>query len=111
MSGLAPQIPCVVDGETRNGKINYTDVLDSGELLTGTPTLTEITTSDLTFANVAISTGDLTILGNTVITAQAVQFKVTGMLAGVLYTVEVSSGTDSTPAQTLKSKIKFQGVD
>lgn len=111
MSGFAPQIPCVVDGETRNGKIDYTDVLDAGELLSGIPTLTEKITSDLTFANQAVSTGELTILDNTVITGQAVQFKVTGSLADVLYTVEVSVATNSTPAQTLKRKIRFQGVD
>ena len=37
--------------------VEFTDHLDSGELLTGTPTVEEITTTDLTLANKALNTG------------------------------------------------------
>lgn len=88
-------------GETRNAAVDYTAKLESGELLTGTPTVAEVTTSDLTISNAAVSTGSLTILGDTVATGAAVQFKVvaTSDLSG-LYTVSVTVGTDATPAQT-----------
>ena len=88
-------------GETRAFAVNYTDKLESGELLTGTPTIVEVTTSDLTLANKAVSTGSLTILGDTVATGAAVQWTVAaGSGLSGEYTIRVTVGTDATPAQT-----------
>lgn len=96
-------------GEIRNVAIDYTDSLDSGELLTGTPTVTEVGTSDLTIDNKAVSTGSLTILGNTVATGAAVQFRVTATsgLSGV-YAIRTTVSTDASPAQTLVADYKLQ---
>ena len=88
--------------------INCTDYLDSGELLTGTPTITEITTSDLTFANQAVSTTALTIDGATVAIGMAIQFKVSGQQAGKKYKVKYSCGTDATPARTVVRGLMFE---
>src|SRR5512146_2018090 len=99
----APQRCVVKVGEVRNVSVDFTDVLDSGELLTGTPTVSEATTTDLTFANKAVNTAALTINGRAVAIGAAVQFKVSGQLAaGSPYTITVTATTTATPAQTLK---------
>ena len=87
--------------EERLVSVSLAGKLDSGELLTGTPTIVEVTTSDLTLANKAVSTAQLTISGRTVAIGQAVQFKVSGGTAGTTYTIRITVTTDSTPAQTL----------
>lgn len=102
MPQVAEQRGTMSAGGTRNVAIDFTDELDSGELLTGTPTIVEVTTSDLTLANKVVSTGSLTILGNTVATGAAVQFSVAAgsSLLGT-YRIRITCGTDATVAQTL----------
>lgn len=107
MSGEAPQVPCLIYGEVRNGKFSFANKLDTGELLTGTPTITEISTTDLTLASVAVSTGELTINGVAVAAGEAVTFKVTGFAANKQYRLLFECGTDSTPAQTLRAIGRF----
>lgn len=107
MSAEAPQIPCFINGETRNGKASFSNRLDTGESLSGTPTLTEIGTTHLTFANVARSTTGLTINGISVTSGHAVTFKVTGFQANMQYRALIECATDSTPAQTLRGIIRF----
>ena len=102
MSAEAPQIPCVLDGETRNGKASFANKLDSGELLTGSPTITELGTTDLTIANAAVSTAALTINGVSVDTGEAITFKASGFVANKIYRLLLQCGTDSSPAQTLR---------
>jgi len=101
MPTIASQRGEMSAGGTRNVAIDYTDKLDSGELLTGTPTIVEVTTNDLTLSNKVVSTGSLTILGATVAAGAAVQFKVvagSGLLG--TYTIRVTVSTDATVAQT-----------
>lgn len=102
MPQVAEQRGTMSAGDTRNVAVDFTDELDSGELLTGTPTVVEVTTTDLTLGNKAVSTGSLTILGNTVATGAAVQFNVIAgsSLLGE-YRIRITAGTDSSPAQTL----------
>lgn len=97
------QRPKISAGATEIIKIDFTDQLDSGsdELLTGTPTVTEVTTSDLTLANKMVSTITMTILDREVAAGMAVTFKVTGQKAGTQYQFRVSVGTTSSPARTL----------
>ena len=87
------QRPTISVGDVDLVGINYTDWLDGAETLTGTPTVTEITTSALTFANIAVSTTALTILGETVAIGCAVVFKVSGQAQYTTYRVRVSVGT------------------
>lgn len=96
----APQRQIKTASEVRNVAVSFAEVLDSGELLTGTPTILEVTTT-LTLGNKAVSTGSLTINGNTVIAGEALQFNVAGGSANVDYNIQMACATDSTPAQTV----------
>ena len=88
--------------EVRNGVVSFIGILDSGELLTGTPTASA-SPSGLTFANVAVNTTTRTLDdGTSVLTGQGVQFKVSGGTAGTKYQITVQATTDSTPAQTVE---------
>ena len=102
MSATAQQLPSKTVSEEANGSISYVGKLDEGELLTGTPTIDAVT--GLTFSNIAVNIIELQINGKTVPIGMAVQFKVTGGVAGVTYTIPVSCGTNSTPAQTRRGK-------
>jgi hypothetical protein len=103
---LAPQQQSKTVSEIRNVAVSFSGKLDTGELLTGSPTITisdpSVSPEDMTISNGIVSTGDLTINGVTVPTGEAVQFKVTGgTVANSPYTIQISCGTDATPAQTL----------
>lgn len=94
------QRPVVSAGDVEMVGIDYTDWLDSGELLTGTPTVAEVTTTDLTLSNKAVNSTAVTILGTSVAVGKAVQFKMSGQSAGKTYRVRVTVSTDATPART-----------
>ena len=106
----APQMRVQGASETRNLVVKFTPVLEEDELLSGTPTITETGTSDLTISNKAISTSALTISGSTAIAATAVQCTVTGGTAGKLYDIKIVIGTNGSPAQTFARHIlvKFE---
>lgn len=102
----APQRQPASVGSTRNVAVSFSGQLDDGELLTGTPTITEGTTTDLTINNKAVSSAALTINGITVPIGEAVQCSVSGFVsANYPYTINISVTTDATPAQTLIGKI------
>lgn len=109
MSHTANQRYDVPVGSVRNVAVSFAGLLDSGELLTGTPTITEVSTSDLTITNKVISTAILTINDISVPIAEAVQFSFSGQLVDVKYTIKISIGTDATPAQTLIGQVRFDG--
>lgn len=104
MTSLAPQRQTMSADETRLVSIDFTDKLDSGELLTGTVTVTVDPTGP-TLSNKAVSATALTINGRSVIAGQAVQFKITGVTAGETYTCTASVATDSTPAETVTGAV------
>lgn len=106
----AIQLNCQAEGETRLHAISFVGKLDSGELLTGTPTITEVTNSYLTITNKAVNTAVLTINGNSVAIGQAVQCLITGVQDGITHEVKIVVGTDSTPAQTLVGVIRIEGI-
>ena len=97
----AEQIQSKTANEVRNLAVDFTDKLDSGEALTGTPTVTS-SPSGLTIASVEANAGTLTILGTTVAIGRAVTCSVSGGSAGTRYTLTVQCGTDATVAQTLE---------
>ncbi len=104
---VAPEEPVLAVGETNNMSVSLADVLDEGELLTGTPTIVEITTTDLTFANQRVNTEVLIMGDHIVAIGKAVQFKMSGQLvANSPYTVKITVSTDADPAQ-----IKVRGID
>lgn len=97
-----PQVRDKTANEVRNCVLSLIETLDSGELLTGTPTATA-SPSGLTFASVAVNSTTRTLDdGTTVLAGQGVQFKVSGGTAGTKYKITVQAGTTSTPAQTLE---------
>ena len=104
MGATAQQVPSKTESEVVNGAVSFVDVLDKGERLTGTPTIDAVT--DLTFANILVSTVILIINNNSVPAGMAVQFSVSGGLAATgTYTIPVVCGTDSIPAQTRRGKL------
>jgi len=105
----APERPVLVPGETRLFSVSYDDALDSGESLTGTPTVEEQTTTDLTITNETVSDTALTIKDKSVPAGRAVQFLVSGQLiANSPYTIKITCSTDSSPAQTLIRFVAFK---
>ena len=90
----------VSTGDIELAALDFTDQLDPGELLTGTPTVAEQTTSDLTLADKAVNTATVDVLGRTVTIGMAVQFSFKGGTAGTSYTIQVTVSTDATPART-----------
>lgn len=107
-ANTAPQRPVVAVGETRNVSVSFVDLLDSGEVLTGTPTIVEVTTTDLTISNKRVSTTATTINGETVAIGKAVQFKVSGQLTtNSPYTIKITVGTDASPAQTFVKYVRL----
>lgn len=108
----ASQRPPAATGDTRNCACSFAAQLDSGESLTGTPTVVEQTTTDLTIASKAVNTAVLTINGTSVAIGAAVQFKVSGMkTTGSPYTIKVTVSTNATPAQTLVRYFVFTCKD
>lgn len=116
MSHTAPQRPSVPEGSVRNFIVTFSIPLDSGELLTGTPTVVDSSPNspeELTITNKVVNTAILTLDngdGSTtsVPIGEAVQFSVSGMLAATgSYTINITVGTDATPAQTLPGKVIF----
>ena len=108
---LAPQRNTKTVSEVRNVAVSFSGKLDSGELLTGTPTVTEVDPSSpqaLTFSNIAINTAILTINDIPTPIGEAVQFKVSGGVANAVYVIKIMCGTDSTPAQTLYGTITLR---
>jgi len=91
--------------EHRISSVDFGGKLDSGELLTGSPTVTEVTTTDLVITNAQVSTGILTINGSSVPVGEAVQFKVDYASAEVRkkYIVKVVCGTDA--GQTVAGQV------
>ena len=104
MSHTAPQRNDVAAGETRNFAVSFSGKLDSGEILTGTPTVIDDAAPSpevLTIGNVVINTSILTINDVSVPIGEAVQFSASGFVSGDDYKFKISVATDATPAQAL----------
>lgn len=105
------QVPLVSVGDTELCAIDYTDWLDSGETLTGTPTVVEVTTSALTLASKAVNSAAVVILGETVAIGKAVLFKVSGQQASVTYRIRVTvSTTGGTVARTVVRDVLLECI-
>lgn len=96
----APQIHTKHPDSTQNASVSFDGLLEDGETLTGTPTVTA-TPSGLTIDNARVSTTELTIDGSIVAIGRAVQFRVAGGTSGTRYEIVVTSDTTSSPVQTL----------
>ena len=113
----APETADASVGGVLLGSVSYAGTLDSGELLTGTVTIIEVTSADgavvsgdLTISNAAVNTAALVINNKSVAIGQAVQYKVIGQQAGESYILRIVVATDSSPAQTLRKWVHLRGV-
>lgn len=97
--------------EVRNVAVDMKGKLDTGELLTGTPTVVEEVTTALTLSSKVVNTTQLVINGRTVAIGEAVQFRVSGGLANQTYSIRVTVTTTSTPAQTLVENLHLSVVE
>ena len=104
----APQVQTTDVGEVRLVSVDLRGKLDSGELLTGTPTITEAGSSDLTLSNKSVNTTAKVIRGSTVPIGMAVTFKALGWVAGATYRIKISVATDATPPQTLVEHVTIK---
>ena len=100
MPKTAKQTQVISEGATELGAVDFGPWLDSGEKLTGTPTVAEVTTTDLTINTVAVSTSPLTILDEGVSIGEAVQWLVSGQQSSTSYRLRVTATTDASPART-----------
>ena len=81
---------------------DFTPLLRSGELLTGSPAVVETGgTSDLTISNVGLNDSTVSVNGSDCVANAGIQFLVAGGNTATKYVVKMSCGTDATPAQTL----------
>ncbi len=104
---IAQEIPTFAVGEVNNVTVSFVGVLEKDELLTGVPTVVELSTSDLTISNQSVN-GAVVQMGDHIIpVGKAVQFKCLGQTGTTQYTIKVTALTDSTPAQTKVRGVKF----
>lgn len=103
----APQHHSISTNETRVISVDFKGKLDSGELLTGTPTVAEVNTGDLTITNAQVSTTSLVINDRTVAIGEAVLFTVaadgSGLNIGDEYMIDIICGTDA--SQTIDGRV------
>lgn len=102
-------LPPISEGAKRNVAIDFTADLNDDELLTGTVTVTENTTTDLTIANKQVNVAIIDINGVDVAVGKAVMFSVdaANAVAGQLYILDLSVATDSTPAERLDYQLEL----
>lgn len=108
MTKILPGLRTVSSDAVEVVAIDESFELDSGETLTGTPTVTEIDTNDLTITNNALNASSMTINGNTAAANCAVLFRISGQKAGKLYNIKYTVNTTSTPARTLAWIVRIQ---
>ena len=94
--------------EVRTFTVSMTEKLASGELLTGTPTVTEVGSSDLTISGEALNTEETVIAGGLSLVSEAVVFTVSGGVAGRTYRIQITVGTDADTPQTLIQEMQLK---
>ena len=107
MTIKAKELPRKSPNDTDAGAVSFALELRSGELLTGTPTAEEQTTSALTLSNIGLNSGTVDIAGQSALANQAITFSVSGGISGTLYSIKVTCGTDSSPARSLNRLVDF----
>jgi hypothetical protein len=103
----APQVREVSTNEVRIISADFKGKLDEGELLTGTPTITEVSTDHLTLSSKQVSTVELVVNQRRCAIGEVAQFKVdaSGAAPGTTYEVDIICGTDR--GQTIDGRISI----
>lgn len=107
MSVAAAQVHEVNVGYASNVAVGF-DGLPSGVLLTGTPTVVEQGTTDLTISTILVNNTTVTVFGVDYPAGTAVTFHVTGGTANTTYTMRVTVSTDASPADTFVGDCKLR---
>ena len=107
MTIKANQLPRKSPGDVEAGACNFVNELRASELLSGTPTVVEQTTSDLTITNQGLNAGSVTIAGSVAAASQAVLWTVSGGTAGQLYSLKITVSTDASDSRTLNRLTDF----
>ena len=102
MGSVAPEVRSITTDETRNVAIDCSDMLDSGELLTGTPMIQ--CSASLTITNQQVNASAVVINGQSVAAGKAIQFTVTSGTPGS-YAVEAKCSTDG--SQVIEGRLKL----
>lgn len=90
----APESPVFVETEILKCKVSFATLLDDDEVITGTPLVTEVTTSDLTITSKMANTEVVTIRRKLVAVGKAVMFTLTGqLLTRASYQLKLTVGT------------------
>lgn len=103
------QLPTISVGDIEMLAMDFTKQLDSGELLTGTPLITEVSTTDLALTNKRVSIAELVINKRSTAIGKAVQCLVSGQQAKT-YTIQIVVYTDATPARKFTRYAKFTAI-
>lgn len=101
MALIAPEIRSFTTDETRNISIDCSEVLDDGELLTGSPTIQ--CNAEITVTNEQVNAGAVVINGDSVAAGSAIQFTATCSTPGTYY-IEAKCNTDA--GQLIEGRIK-----
>ncbi len=95
MSITAPQIQTKHPDEDVAVTCNFQHLLDTGETLVGTPTVTEETSSGITVGASVVTPTDMSINNSTVSAGLAAQVRISGGTAGAWCTLKISVVTSS----------------
>lgn len=110
MSFTADDIAEISTDEVRIVSVDFTGKLDSGELLSGTPTITADAGAGLTLTNKAVNSEAITVNSVACAIGEAVQFKADATAANAgRWAVEIVCGTDA--GQTLYGRVMVRVVD
>ena len=94
-------------GDTRTAYVDVTDELITGETVTGSPSVTELNSSDLTLGTPAILASDVVYKETTYPASKGVSFTVTGGTAGVIYTIKATIATTESNTMVFELPLKF----
>lgn len=99
---MAAESRTKLPGEVLNAAIDMRERLESGESITGTPTVDATPSAGITIDNVAVNGSSRVINGKSVPAGKAVTFRVAAGTAGTTYALTVEAVTNASPAQTIQ---------
>jgi len=97
------QFRCMKAGSVRNVAVSFSSLLDTGEALTGTPT---VTATGLTISGEIVNIDVIDIEGVSVPIGEAVQFTVSGGVDATQYTISIVVSSDA--GQTFLENVYLQ---
>jgi len=113
MSVKKPELRTKKISATRTFIIVFTGELDTGEVLTGSPVMSDcLSVAELVFTNVLVNTDPVVIQNGklTVPIGHAVMGQVAGGVVNRIYDMKAICSTDSTPAQDLVGAVKLRVI-